>query len=513
MSDLHADVAIFGSGFGGTLTALILDRIGLRPVLIDRDSHPRLVLGESSTPLADMLLKSLANKYGLSRIAPLAEYGTWQREYPNLPCGLKRGFSYFGHIPRQVFQPRTDHANELLVAASYAAEDADAHWFRPDFDAFLVREAQTAGIPFFDRTAVTSLSEGEPWRLDCRRGDETLAITADFLIDASGAGGFLARQFAIPLDPHLMRTNSRALFGHFTGVDSWHKMLVAAGANTHEHTFPCDDAALHQILDGGWMYVLGFNNGVTSAGFMIDSARFPLDSRLSPEDEWRMWLDRYPSVAAQFLRAELTPLCGSLKRTPRLQRRARRTVGPNWAMLPLAAYTLDALHSSGNAHTLYGIERLASIFERKLGRDEFYAALQEHARTLQAEINMIDQMVHGCYRAFANFDLFVSFAMFYFAAAHNSEDQRRRGCAGAGAAFLLADDAQFRQAIETCYDRLLEITAAGPPAALHVREFRELVARSIEPFNIAGLCDDTRQNMYPFIVADTNEECRVKNEE
>jgi FADH2 O2-dependent halogenase len=505
MSDLHADVAIIGSGFGGTLTALILDRIGLRPVLIDRDSHPRLVLGESSTPLADMLLKSLANKYGLSRIAPLAEYGTWQREYPHLPCGLKRGFSYFGHKPGQVFQSRPDHANELLVAASFAAEDADAHWFRPDFDALLVREAQLAGIPFFDQTEITSLSEGEPWRLNCRRGDETLAITADFLIDASGAGGCLARQLAIPSDLPRMRTTSRALFGHFTGVESWHKMLVAAGANTHEHTFPCDDAALHQICDGGWMYVLGFNNGVTSAGFMIDSEQYPLDSSLSAEDEWRMWLDRYPSIAAQFSRAELTPLCGSLKRTPRLQRRARRTVGPNWAMLPLAAYTLDALHSSGNAHTLYGIERLTSIFEKKLGREEIYAALQEHARTLQDEIDLIDQMVHGCYRAFVNFDLFVSFAMFYFAAAHNSEDQRRRGCAGLGcaapgSAFLSADNPRFRQAIETCYGRLIEITAAGPPAPGDVREFRSLVARSIEPFNIAGLCDDTRQNMYPFIV-------------
>jgi FADH2 O2-dependent halogenase len=500
MNDLHADLAIIGSGFGGTLTALILDRIGMRPVLIDSDSHPRLVLGESSTPLADMLLKSLAHKYCLPRIEPLAEFGTWQREYPHLACGLKRGFSYFGHVPGQPFQPRPDHANELLVAASFVAEDADAHWFRPDFDAFLVREAQTAGIPFFDRTVVTSLSGPEPWHLDCRRGDETLAVTADFLIDASGTGGFLARQLAIPSDLQQMRTTSRALFGHFTGVQSWHKLLVAAGGNTQEHTFPCDDAALHHVFDGGWMYVLGFNNGVTSAGFMIDSGKHPLDPMLSPEDEWRMWLDRYPSVTAQFSGAKLTPLCGSLRRTSRLQRRVRRSVGPNWAMLPLAAYTLDALHSSGNAHTLYGIERLASIFERKLGRDGFYTALQEHERALQIEIDLIDQLVHGCYLAFSDFDLFVSFAMFYFAAAHNSEDLRRRGRAEPGAAFLLADNPQFRRAVDTCYRRLIELTTAGPPSGENVREFRNLVARSIEPFNIAGLCDDSRHNMYPFIV-------------
>jgi FADH2 O2-dependent halogenase len=205
-------------------------------------------------------------------------------------------------------------------------------------------------------------------------------------------------------------------------------------------------------------------------------------------------------VAAQFSRTELTALCGRIRRTPRLQRRARRTVGPNWAMLPLAAYTLDALHSSGNAHTLYGIERLVSIFERRLGRDEFYVALREHDRILQSEIDLIDQIVHGCYRGFADFDLLASFAMFYFAGAHNSEDLRRRGLARPGNAFLLADNTGFRQTVDLCYDQLLALTTAGRPPAAAVREFKDLVKREIAPFNIAGLCDDARQNMYPFIV-------------
>jgi FADH2 O2-dependent halogenase len=500
MIDLHADVAVIGSGFGGSLTALILNQIGLKPVLIDRASHPRLVLGESSTPLADMLLKSLAEKYSLPRLVPLAEYGTWQREYGDLACGLKRGFSYFGHVPGRAFEPRADHANELLVAASFAAEDADTHWFRPEFDAFLVREAQTAGIPFFDRTNVSVLSGGEPWQLTCERAGETLTLTADFLIDASGEGGFIARHLGIPVAPDRMRTTSRALFGHFTLVESWGDLLAACGASLADHTFPCDAAALHHILDGGWMYVLPFNNGVTSAGFMIDETRFPLDPAVSPEDEWRQWLERYPSIAAQFAQAELTTLCGRLRRTPRLQRRARRAVGPNWAMLPLAAYTLDALHSSGNAHTLYGIERLVSIFERRLGRDEFYSALQEHERKLSAEIDLIDQIVHGCYRAFASFDLLASFAMFYFAGAHNSEDLRRRKQLHSGHAFLMADNSEFRRAVNLCYDQLISMTFESDPAAAAVREFKDLVKRAIGPFNIAGLCDDTRQNMYPFIV-------------
>jgi FADH2 O2-dependent halogenase len=504
MTEVHTDVAIIGSGFGGSFTALILERIGLRPMLIDRAHHPRLVLGESSTPLADMLLKSLSQKYGLPRVEPLAEYGTWQREYPDLACGLKRGFSYFGHKLDRPFEPGPNHQNELLVAASFADADADAHWFRPEFDLFLVREVQAAGIPFFDRTEVTGLEGGrsagdEPWRITCRRGDETLRLSADFLIDASGEGGFIARQLRIPLDADRMRTRSRAVFGHFTGVETWSELLTAQGTSKVDHTFPCDDAALHHVLDGGWIYVLRFNNGVTSAGFLIDCDRYPFDPHLPAETEWKNWLDRYPSIAEQFAHAELTPLCGSIRRTQRLQRRARQTVGPNWAMLPLAAYTVDALHSSGNAHTLYGIERLTSILERKLGRDEFHAALQEHDRILQSEIDLVDQIVHGCYRSFLNFELFTSMAMFYFAGAHNSEDLRRRGVAQPGSAFLLADNTEFRAAVDVCYDRLLQMTARAP-AETDAREFYKLVKQSIAPFNIAGLCDEACQNMYPFIV-------------
>jgi hypothetical protein len=118
----------------------------------------------------------------------------------------------------------------------------------------------------------------------------------------------------------------------------------------------------------------------------------------------------------------------------------------------------------------------------------------------ELQIDLIDQIVHGCYRGFADFDLMASFAMFYFAGAHNSEDLRRRGRAGPRSAFLMADNPAFRRAVNGCYDRLLAITANGPPSAGLVRDFKDLVKHEIAPFNIAGLCDDARHNMYPFIV-------------
>src|SRR4051812_39273410 len=154
MIEMDADIAVIGAGFSGSLTALLLKQIGLSSVLIDRGTHPRFAIGESSTPLANLILEDLAWRYDLPRLAPLSNYASWKRAYPDIVCGLKRGFSYFHHRFGEDFQPQADHANELLVAASSTNEDADTHWLRSEFDQFLAHEAIAAGIPYFDRTSI-----------------------------------------------------------------------------------------------------------------------------------------------------------------------------------------------------------------------------------------------------------------------------------------------------------------------------------------------------------------------
>src|SRR4029079_11871979 len=91
------DLAIVGSGFGGALTALVARSLGLRPILLERGVHPRFAIGESSTPMSNILLETIAREYELPRVLPLARYGTWKRAYPEVGVGPKRGFSFYGH--------------------------------------------------------------------------------------------------------------------------------------------------------------------------------------------------------------------------------------------------------------------------------------------------------------------------------------------------------------------------------------------------------------------------------
>src|ERR1700760_589533 len=72
---LTFDLAIVGSGFGGSLMAMVAHRLGLSVVLLEQGRHPRMAIGESTTPLSNLFLEQLSAKYDLPRIAPLAKWG------------------------------------------------------------------------------------------------------------------------------------------------------------------------------------------------------------------------------------------------------------------------------------------------------------------------------------------------------------------------------------------------------------------------------------------------------
>ncbi len=488
--ELETDIAIVGAGFSGSLLSLLLKQIGLRSVLIDRGSHPRFAIGESSTPIANFLLADLARRYNLPQLIPLATYGSWKRAYPEIVCGLKRGFSYYHHTIGQQFQPRADHANELLVAASEGIEDADTHWLRSDFDQFLAQEAVRADIPYFDQTNIEQVhANNGGWNLIGSRLGEAMTLQADLLIDASGDGGLLSKQLGIDNHPAGLQTHSRSLFSHFRNVRRWHDLYQSWGGDTSDHPYPCDDSALHHVFKGGWMWVLPFDNGITSAGFSLDPNLFPLDRAVSPEAEWAGIMQLLPSVAEQFCDAEPTV---AWRQTGRIQRRLQRSAGPNWVMLPTAAAFLDPFFSTGNSFTLVGIGRLMAMLERSWNRPDWSDQMQVYDRQLQQEAEILDLIVNGCFRGFGDFERTGAMSMFYFIAATWSESEQRAGRLGRGGAFLCADQVDFKKA-------LIRAVAEVDNPSISTREFVGRVHSALAPFNRVGLCDPAKRNMYDFV--------------
>ena len=491
MSALEVDVAIVGGGFGGSLLALVLQRAGMRTAIIDRSRHPRFVIGESSTPIANLVLKDLCREYDLPNVAPLAKYGTWQATHSQLVSGIKRGFSYFNHESGQPFVADAEHSTELLVAASSSDLHSDTHWLRQDVDAFLFREAGAAGAVCFEDCAVGEITPvGQVFNLPLEHGQvENLPheVRTRFVVDGSGEGQVLARQLGIEDRTHELRTNSRTVFAHFANVTRWKNCMESHGIDTTDHPFDCDHAALHHVFDGGWMWQLRFNDDTVSAGFVQDLNRGERPD-VSASDEWNSWLSRYPSVGEQYANATIVRPEGGLRSTGRLQRKLARAAGAWWAMLPNTAGFIDALHSSGIAHTLCGIERLARILIRSLGRDDLESQLRDYERCVIGEVELIDLLVSGCFAAMGDFRRFTTATMLYFAAATSYERARLASVGEFQSAFLLADDGQWLAVVRRMCDRLRE--------APSIAEFEQEMAEALRPFNVVGLCDPSLRNMY-----------------
>ncbi len=489
MPEIEVDIAIIGAGFGGSLAALLAHQLGRSVVLIDRGKHPRFAIGESSTPIANLVLEEMSQRYDLPWLKPFANYSSWKAAYPEIPVGLKRGFSYFHHRRGERFQPDRDHHGELMVAASYGPDDADTQWLRSDFDWFLVKQVVAAGIPYWDEFQVTSGGTSQAgWKLEGQsKSGERRVIRPKFVLDASGGNGFLVRTLGLPDLTGTLRTHSRTIFSHFRHVRLWNDLLGKAGGLTEDHPFPCDDSTLHHVFDGGWMWIIPFDNGITSAGWCLDPRRYPLDGS-RPVDEWQHWMRQFPSIADQFASAE--PLWGDhFGFSGRLQRRVGQAAGRDWALLPTAAGFIDPLHSSGNAHTLVGLERLVRIWEDDWDSPRLPQRLKEYDLLVQAEIEMIDGIVASCYAGFADFDRFVAATMFYFATAIWSEHERRAG--RSPSAYLCAADERFQLALDQTYRMVSD-------PSISTAELDGFVSRTFADINIAGLGDPARKRMYPY---------------
>jgi tetracycline 7-halogenase / FADH2 O2-dependent halogenase len=488
---LDVDVAVIGSGFAGSLTALCLRRLGRTVVLVERGRHPRFAIGESSTPLANLLFEELADRYDLPRIRPFSKWGTWQRTRPDVAVGLKRGFSFFFHHPGARFEDDDRHAQQLLVAASPHDEIGDTHWYRPDFDHALVREAESEGVTYLDETTLDCVREEGPGVvLKGTRGNRKVRIAAGFVVDATGPRGFLHRAFNLQEGRLRWLPLTRGLYSHFEGVERWEQLVTSL----ETPPYPIDDAAVHHVFSGGWIWILRFNNGLTSAGGALTEETA---ARLRTQDgvaAWQRLLDSVPSVRDQFVNARETM---PFVHTPQLAFRAPRVCGAAWALLPSAAGVIDPLLSTGFPLTLLGIGRLVRILEGTEAGPERDAALRHYEKTTLDELDATERLVAALYATMTDPPLFKKLGLLYFAAASYSEAARRLGRPALAPGFLLNEHPKFAIELREC-----SLTALGSPQGRVRDDVMARIDRAIEPFDIAGLGDARRKDWYPVLPED-----------
>lgn len=471
--------------------AMIARRLGFSVLLLERGRHPRVVIGESSTPLSNLLLEELSARYDLPAVRPLSKWGSWQQSYPDLACGLKRGFTFYHHTLGVETDIIHDRKNQLLVAASPHDAIADTHWYRADFDHFLVREAQRIGVIYLDEMKLSNLAEdSECVILQGQHHTKPAQFQAKFVIDATGPRGFLHQVLGLGEKALPDLPPTQALFSHFRGV----KRLDEIGSASEFPPYPIDDAAVHHVFNGGWIWILRFNNGITSAGVAVTREAANHLNLQEGAPAWNRLLQQLPAVQKQFTSAEsILPFTYIQK----LGFRSEAVAGTRWALLPSAAGFVDPLLSTGFPLTLLGVTRLAEILERDWNSNRWMGSLAAYASKTDRELIATSQLIGALYANMDKFPVFTSISLLYFAAASFSETVRRLGKPHLAKSFLLHDDPNFGPASAHILEQAKNIRSPQEAHTLHAE-----VMRTIEAFNIAGLGDESRQNWYPVNAED-----------
>ena len=489
------DYLIAGSGFAGSITAMALANSGYRVCLLEKNEHPRFAIGESSTPIADMILRGLADRYNLPFLKKLSRYGEWQKNYPEVICGLKRGFSYYPHQSGKEFESDRFHSNELLVAASVNNRNSDTNWLRSDVDHFLVRQAEKTELDYFDNTTVKSvkrIKNKNLWTISAARDAVQMQLKCKWIIDATGSPLFSETFFGTKSSASGFSTNSRAIYTHFENAGLWNQYLEERNFITDDYPYNPDDSALHHITEEGWIWMLRFNNNLLSAGLVFDCNKDEFPRYDPAKKTWDSVIQKYPSLFEIFSNAIIAGQPGKFYKTSRLQRKLNKIYGDGWIALNHTAGFADPLHSTGIAHTLSGIEKVLNVCINVQDETEKKKYLKKMEEDFFLELSFLDTLISICYQSAGNFKLFKAAVMLYFIATIKYESSRLKG--RTPETFLCAGDFELQKLAEKTA-REINFFSAGK-SEFDINELVSKIRSWISPFNSAGLMDPEKMNMY-----------------
>jgi FADH2 O2-dependent halogenase len=390
------DVVILGSGIAGSILALVLGRVGVNTLVVEKDSHPRFAIGESTLPTTTFLLRRFATRYNIPELADICSYEGLRKH--GCAAWPKQIFWFGVHQQDRPLETRHECINEALLAPL----GPDVHMVRADVDSFLVSLLEEYGVDFVDRSCMKRFDARPDYaRLEIETAEGIQEVRTELVVDATGHASQLCRELNLRDDEPSLHTNTRSVFGHFSGVPDLDTELKTKNPNMR---FRRSAGTQHHCFEGGWFWVIPFDNNVTSVGLELDRRRYPRDPALSPQEELASFIQRFPSVQAHLGAMEpVRPLVA----TDRIQFTSRSIVSERFIATPHAAAFVEPLFSTGIMLTLSFIDRFAHAAGNALKTKDWSTGQFAFIEKLFFdEIRQIDLLVDGTIQSFRNFDLF-----------------------------------------------------------------------------------------------------------
>lgn len=392
------DVAILGSGIGGSMLACILARHGVKTLLLEGGTHPRFTIGESLIPETGIRLRIIGEKYGVPEIGWLGAFHAL-RDNVSSNCGVKRSFSYMYHYAGQPHQ--AGHTNQLPTLTPPIGPDS--HLFRQDTDAYLAALSIQYGATFKSQMRIEHIDfQKDQVELRAASGE---TVRAKYLIDASGMRSMVSDQLGMRDEEPRFRTDTRVLYTHMMGMKSADMLMDPPGR--HKMPSPLGQSTLHHIFDGGWIWVIPFNNHraatnpLTSVGMLLDRRKHPVPQG-APEQEFRRIISDYPTIARHFDGATpARPWIGS----GRLQYSSPHLLGHRMLQLPHAAAFVDPLYSSGMSVLTVAVDMIAETLLKAVADDDFSTErFQPIEDVVNTGFDHYDRIVSRSFDSFASYD-------------------------------------------------------------------------------------------------------------
>ncbi len=302
------DVVVIGGGPGGSTAATMLARQGSRVLLLERDYFPREHIGESLLPASIPVLEELGALPAIQQAGFLQKWGAtmvWGKD-PS-PWSW-----YFKET-----NPKYPHSYQVS---------------RPEFDQILLDNSRQAGAEVREGSRATQVmfDGGRAVGVRCESStEEPLELSADFVVDASGQGGLLARQLGLrQWDPFF---RNLAVYGYFRGAQ---RLPEPDETNIFIESYP-----------QGWLWTIPLHTGLASVGAVVDSETGQEGIRRLGAHGFLMdQLSQGQATAGLLRNAELSSGPNVVRDWSYV---CQKMAGPGYVLVGDAACFVDPLFSSG----------------------------------------------------------------------------------------------------------------------------------------------------------------------
>lgn len=404
------DVAIIGSGIGGSTLAAVLARQGESVIVFEGGTHPRFTIGESMILETSEAMRALAEFYDVPELAYFSSENFYS--YIGTSHGVKRHFSFLHHTPGQ----KQDVSKSLQAVIPRLPYGHEIHINRQDSDYLLTSIAISYGATVLQGTLIQDVQvEAERVTIVTNKG---VTYQAQYVVDAGGMRSLLANK--LEWRHRDLLTHSRTIFTHMIDVPCFNNVGPSQAA--YDFPYPLSQGTLHHIFHGGWLWIIPFNNHpaatnpLCSVGLQLDPRIYPQRNDLTPEVEFYEFINQFPDLRAQLQNAR--PVRDWL-RVDRLQYSTHHIVGDRFALSAHAAGFVDPLYSKGLYLTHMSIFWLADLLLKAKTTGDYsattFAPLEE--MTL-GYLTMHDRLVASSFKAWSNNKLWQVYAVLWLLGAY-----------------------------------------------------------------------------------------------